>query len=99
MECPERLGANGKVSTLVQLAPHARYDFLLINDSDITVGPRYLERVMACFAPAAEPRRGAQPAVGLVTALYRGRAHGTLPSRLEALGIATDFRPVCCSQS
>jgi ceramide glucosyltransferase len=28
----------------------------------------------------------------LVTALYRGRAHGTLPSRLEALGIATDFQ-------
>jgi ceramide glucosyltransferase len=31
--------------------------------------------------------------VGLVTALYRGRAHGTLPSRLEALGIATDLQP------
>jgi ceramide glucosyltransferase len=31
--------------------------------------------------------------VGLATALYRGRAHGTLPSRLEALGIATDFIP------
>ncbi len=26
-----------------------------------------------------------------MTALYRGRAHGTLGSRLEALGIATDF--------
>ena len=31
--------------------------------------------------------------VGLVTALYRGRAHGTLASRLEALGIATEFMP------
>ncbi len=29
----------------------------------------------------------------MVTALYRGRAHGTLPSRLEALGIATEFMP------
>ena len=27
-----------------------------------------------------------------MTALYRGRAHGTLPSRFEALGIATDFQ-------
>ncbi len=27
-----------------------------------------------------------------MTALYRGKAHGTLPSRLEALGIATDFQ-------
>jgi ceramide glucosyltransferase len=88
VECPERLGTNGKVSTLVQLEAHARHHFLLINDSDITVGPRYLERVMAGFAPALT---GAP--VGLVTALYRGRAHGTLGSRLEALGIATDFMP------
>ena len=91
LECSERLGTNGKVSTLAQLAPHARYDFLLINDSDITVGPHYLERVMCCFAPAAHDE-GKAP-VGLVTALYRGRAHGTLASRLEALGIATDFIP------
>jgi ceramide glucosyltransferase len=90
IECPKRLGTNGKVGTLSQLVPHARHDFLLINDSDITVSPRYLERVMALFA---RETRATQPkAVGLVTALYRGRAHGTLPSRLEALGIATDFQ-------
>jgi ceramide glucosyltransferase len=89
IECPERLGSNGKVSTLVQLLPHARHNILLINDSDINVGPRYLERVMAHFAPEATGKR----AVGLVTALYRGRAHNTIPSHLEALGIATDFQP------
>ena len=95
VECPWRLGANGKVSTLVQLASHARYDFLLINDSDITVSPRYLERVMGHFAPlpGSVPQAAAtQKETGLVTALYRGRAHFTLPSRLEALGIATDFQ-------
>jgi len=86
--CPGRLGTNGKVSTLSQLAVQARYDFLLINDSDITVTPRYLERVMARFGATAAM---AQQPVGLVTALYRGRSHGTLGSRLEALGIATDF--------
>jgi ceramide glucosyltransferase len=84
LKCPERLGTNGKVSTLIQLAAHARYEYLLINDSDITVGPRYLEQVMAGFAA---------PEVGMVTALYRGRAHGTLASQFEALGIATDFQP------
>ena len=89
VECPQRLGTNGKVSTLMQLLPYARHNFLLINDSDITVSPRYLERVMALHAP--DPDTGRK--VGLVTALYRGRAHGTLPSRLEALGIATDFMP------
>src|ERR1035438_9633326 len=40
IECPARLGTNGKVSTLAQLAPQARYDYLLVNDSAITVGPR-----------------------------------------------------------
>jgi ceramide glucosyltransferase len=85
--CPERLGTNGKVSTLVQMEREARYEYLLINDSDITVSPHYLERVMDCFAPEA-----GKPQVGLVTALYRGRAHGTLGSRLESLGIATDFQ-------
>ena len=93
IECPERLGTNGKVSTLFQMAVHARYDFLLINDSDITVSPRYLERVMGSFAPQQQAAGNARRQVGLVTALYRGRAHGTLPSRFEALGIATDFMP------
>jgi len=97
VECPLRLGSNGKVSTLAQLAEHARYDFLLINDSDITVGPRYLERVMAGFAPSGREPADRAP-VGMVTALYRGAAHGSifrggLPSHLEALGIAADFMP------
>jgi ceramide glucosyltransferase len=93
IECPARLGTNAKVSVLAQLVPHARYDYLIINDSDITVSARYLERVMAHFSPAAGARSIAEKPVGLVTALYRGRAHGTLASRLEALGISTEFQP------
>jgi ceramide glucosyltransferase len=91
IQCPDNLGTNGKVSNLVQLATHANHPYLLINDSDIIVSPRYLERVMAHFAPPQSSAKP-QPQVGLVTALYRGRAHGTLPSRLESLGIATDFQ-------
>lgn len=90
LECPERLGTNGKVSTLVQLQPHAAHEYLVINDSDIAVSPRYLERVMAHFAP--ENRRKGRE-TGLVTTLYRGRPEGTLGSRLESLGISTDFIP------
>ena len=37
--CPETLGANGKVSSLVQALPHARFDHILISDSDILVSP------------------------------------------------------------
>ena len=60
IECPERLGSNGKVSTLMQLSAHARFDFLLINDSDITVSPKYLERVMGCFAPEGQSAQKAR---------------------------------------
>jgi len=84
--CPQRLGTNGKVSNLIQMLPEARHEFLLINDSDIRVSPRYLERVMSQFlAPSKKP-------VGMVTALYRGRASAwTLGAILESLGISTDF--------
>ena len=85
--CPERLGTSGKVSNLVQMLREARYDYVLINDSDICVSRNYLSHVMRGFADAK---------VGMVTALYRGRtaADGkalTLWARLEALGISTDF--------
>jgi len=86
--CPEKLGMNGKVSNVAQLAAQARYDCLVVNDSDIRVAPRYLERIAGAFAV---PQKG--KAVGLVTAPYRGRAHRTLGSKLEALGISTDFFP------
>jgi ceramide glucosyltransferase len=89
VECRERLGTSGKVSNLVQMLREARYEHVLINDSDICVAPHYLTRVMACFAEAQ---------VGLVTAPYVGRTLAARPamtiwSRLEALGISTDFFP------
>jgi ceramide glucosyltransferase len=84
IECPLRLGTSGKVSNLTQMLPEARFEHVIINDSDILVSPRYLERVMAPLANAA---------VGLVTTPYIGRAENTLWSKLEALGIATDFMP------
>jgi ceramide glucosyltransferase len=78
------LGANVKVSNLAQMLAEARYDCLIVNDSDIRVDPDYLRRVTA---PLADPQ------VGIVTCLYRGVAGPTLGSRLEALGISTDFCP------
>jgi ceramide glucosyltransferase len=86
--CLEELGLNGKVSNLAQMAAQAGYEFLIVNDSDIHVSPRYLTRIMAGFAA---PERA--KTVGMVTAPYRGIAHGTLGSKMEALGIATDFFP------
>jgi ceramide glucosyltransferase len=79
---PNILGANVKVSNLAQMLPEARYDHLIVNDSDIRVEPDYLRRVIA---PLSDSR------IGMVTCLYRGVAGQTLGSRLEALGISTDF--------
>ncbi len=87
--CPEVLGANGKVSNLAQMLPQARYDHLLINDSDIRVSPHYLRHVLPAFALPSDSGKK----VGMVTALYRGHSANTLGSRLEALGISTDFMP------
>ncbi|HTB98312.1 MAG TPA: bacteriohopanetetrol glucosamine biosynthesis glycosyltransferase HpnI [Terracidiphilus sp.] len=93
IECARKLGTNGKVGTLAQLVPHAQHDFLLVNDSDITVSTRYLERVIAAFEPPPNRRDKTARQVGLVTAFYRGRAHKTLASLFEALTISTDFLP------
>ncbi|HEX5236434.1 MAG TPA: bacteriohopanetetrol glucosamine biosynthesis glycosyltransferase HpnI [Silvibacterium sp.] len=86
--CPEKLGLNGKISNVAQMVASAKYEYLLVNDADIHVSPRYLSRIVAGFGA---PSRGKQ--VGMVTAPYRGMAHGTLGSKMEALGIATDFFP------
>ena len=87
--CLQRLGTSGKVSNLLQMLPEAKYPYILINDSDIRVSPRYLTRVMAYFG---------NPKVGMVTALFLGRTATqgpalTLWARLETLAISTDFAP------
>lgn len=80
--CPKILGTNRKVSNLVQMLPVARYEHLIVNDSDIRVERDYLQRVMS---PLFDEK------VGMVTCPYRGVAAPTFGSRLEALGISSDF--------
>jgi ceramide glucosyltransferase len=81
---PNKLGANVKVSNLDQMLQAARYQHLLVNDSDIRVEKDYLRRVIA---PLVDEH------VGMVTCLYRGVAASTVGSQLESLGISTDFCP------
>jgi ceramide glucosyltransferase len=82
--CSKLMGSNYKISNLIQMLPRARHEYILVNDSDISVGPEYLQEVMNEF----QDKR-----VGMVTSLYRGIAGKTLGAKLEALGISTDFIP------
>jgi ceramide glucosyltransferase len=78
------IGASGKVNKLCLLAREARYDILVMSDSDITVPPSYLRAVVAPFKDVE---------VGAVTCLYRGVPDSGLWAALEAIGISTDFAP------
>jgi ceramide glucosyltransferase len=90
--CSEKLGENVKVSNLEQMLQNARYQYLIVNDSDIRVQPDYLFRIIAPVTDRSVGFESSAPSpVGMVTCLYRGKAASTLGSRLEALGISTDF--------
>lgn len=78
----EQLGSFNKVNKLVRMAHEAKYDILVISDSDIRVGPEYLRAVAAPFK---------DPQVGAVTCLYRGLTDDSFASQLEALGNSSDF--------
>jgi ceramide glucosyltransferase len=80
----EIFGLNRKVCNLQNLRMHARYELLVLSDSDMRVGPDYLRRIVAPFQ---------DPAVGLVTCPYRALQPQNLPAKLEALGIGADFMP------
>jgi ceramide glucosyltransferase len=78
------IGPNSKVNKLCWLAREARYELLVVSDSDVTAPPD-------CLRALAEPFRDSR--VGLVTCLYRGASDGSVTSNLEAIGISTDFIP------
>jgi ceramide glucosyltransferase len=77
-------GSNLKVSNLINMAEHARYDVIVIADSDIAVTPDYLDTVAA---PLADPR------VGVVTCLYVAQGIGGFWPRVGALFVNEWFAP------
>jgi ceramide glucosyltransferase len=75
---------NRKVANLAGMLPAARHDLLVMADADIRVGREYLSALVAALA---------EPDVGLVTCLYRGRAVKGFWSKLAALHIDHEFLP------
>ena len=78
------IGTNDKVNNLCHLAHNAKYDFIVMNDSDVRVESDYLKEVIAPFA---------DPEVGAVTAFYKSLSAGNLASNLDALGMYMDSAP------
>jgi ceramide glucosyltransferase len=80
----EPLGVSDKVNKMCRMVREARYDLLLVSDSDVRVEPGFLRDVVAPFA---------NPRVGGVTCLYKGLTDGSLAADIEALGNSADFAP------
>ncbi len=80
----EAFGANRKASLLHQMEQEARYETLVVSDSDMRATPEYLQRVVS---PLADER------IGLVTCPYRGVSALNLAAGLEALHMGVTFLP------
>ncbi len=80
-----RYGTNHKVSNLHNMYQRAKHEVIVLADSDVRVGPRYLANVVA---PLRNPR------TGVSTCLYRATSTGGGPSLIEALFVNTDFAPL-----
>ena len=80
--CAESLGANGKVSTLIQLERLAKHPLILVSDADVRVPPDFLANIAA---PLRDPK------TGLVNCFYRLANPVTAAMRCEAIAINADF--------
>src|SRR5260370_317891 len=81
---PVQHGSSGKVSNLINMMPFARYEYLVVADSDVRVAPDYLARVVPALLDSA---------VGIVTCPYRGYPRGGPGSVLGAAFINDWFMP------
>jgi ceramide glucosyltransferase len=79
-----RIGTNSKVNSLCRLAQEAKYELLVMSDSDVRVERDYLKVVAGPFADSQ---------VGAVTAFYRCITKGGVAASLSALGMCLDSTP------
>lgn len=77
-----RVAINDKVARLARMAAEARYETVVISDSDVRVAPDYLRTVVAPLA---------DPAVGAVTCFYAHSDEANLAQHLQSVGMMSDF--------
>ena len=79
-----RDATNDKVAKLARMSYEAKYETLVINDSDVRAERDYLRQVVA---PLADPK------VGAVTCFYAPTDEHALIERLQSVGMYSDFYP------
>jgi ceramide glucosyltransferase len=79
-----RIATNDKVAKLARLTEEAKYEYLVISDSDVRVRPDYLRSVIAPLANGE---------IGAVTCLYVSTGEKTLVDKLQTVGMISDFYP------
>ena len=79
-----RTATNDKVAKLARLATEAKYEHLVISDSDVRVKPDYLRKIVA---PLADEK------VGAVTCLYVSTGEKGFVENLQSIGMISDFYP------
>ena len=79
-----RNATNDKVAKLARLTQEARYDTLVINDSDVRAEASYLRKIVA---PLVNPK------VGAVTCFYVPTHETSVVQRLQSVGMLSDFYP------
>lgn len=77
-----RVATNDKVAKLARMAGEAKYEVVVISDSDVRVRPDYLRSVVA---PLADSK------VGAVTCFYLPEDEPTFADRLQSMGMFSDF--------
>ena len=81
---PGVYGTNYKVSNLINIMAAAKHDVLVLSDSDMRVGPTYLDAVIDTLQ---------RPGAGIATCLYVGRPVTGIWSAIGAAGINFWFLP------
>jgi ceramide glucosyltransferase len=77
-----RAGTNGKINNMIGGLLQARYDTLVISDSDVLLKPDYLKTIVAPLS---------DPSVGCVCTLYKAAGADTWYEKMELLTLNADF--------
>jgi ceramide glucosyltransferase len=73
---------NPPACSFAHMTEVAAHDILVTSDSDVAVGPNYLREVVTPML---------DPAVGMVTCIYRGRNAGGFWSGMDAIGMSVEM--------